>query len=103
MESGMNPTVDTAAIAHRARRRLFKFFGTPQTLGRCYDCGKPLTYQECRYYHTACERCEGINHERLDAALARDEEKSVRSWLSLSDVVQLLQRIASAIRGGGRT
>lgn len=24
-------------------------------------------------------------------------------WLSLSDVVQMLQRIASAIRGGGRT
>jgi hypothetical protein len=25
------------------------------------------------------------------------------NWLSLDDVVQLLQRIAAAVRGGGRT
>lgn len=65
----MRLTIDTGAIAHRIRRWLFKFFGTPQTMGRCYDCGKPLTFDECRYYHTACERCEGINfHAQQDAA-----------------------------------
>lgn len=56
----MKVTIDTTAIAHRIRRWLFKLFRTPRTMGRCADCGKPLTFEECHYYVHTCERCESM-------------------------------------------
>lgn len=51
------------AAAHSIRRWLFKLLRTPQTRGRCYECGKALTFAECTYYGTSCERCEGVRFE----------------------------------------
>jgi ribosomal protein L37AE/L43A len=54
-------TIDTAAIAHRIRRRWWKLMRTPKRLTQCYDCGVGLTDDERTYYGWNCEQCEGYN------------------------------------------
>lgn len=41
-------------------------FGGPTKLGRCIECGRPLTHPEHEHYAGTCNACEGRAMQALD-------------------------------------